>query len=247
MGMVIAGLSAVQSNQMDTIPAHMAKNLYLGNPDLVDEQVIKVLGCLPVVLAIAYCHQTGREFTHPRPDLSFIENFFLMMGHVEKSTGLPNPRYVSYVEKLWVLVADHEMTCSTAAFLQTASALPDAISCMISAMSALYGPLHGGAIEVAYKDVADIGSIENCQAKINRVKAGKERLFGYGHRIYRVTDPRSVHIQEVLSELGEEIAGDPLLKVAFELDRIAQSDEYFTSRRLKPNADLFAGFTYGAM
>lgn len=247
MGMIIAGLTAVQSTQMDTIPAHEAKNLYLGNPELVDRQVIKVLACLPTVTAIAYCHHAGRNFTPPRTELSYVENFFLMMGHVEKETGLPNPRYVKYFEKLWVCIADHEMTCSTAALLQTASSLPDAMSCMVSAISAMYGPLHGGAIEVAYKDIADIGSTRNCQAKIDRVKAGKERLFGYGHRVYRVTDPRSVYIQGVLAELQKEISEDPLLKIAFELNRIATSDEYFISRKLKPNADLFAAFTYGAM
>ncbi|KAA8649556.1 hypothetical protein EYZ11_006620 [Aspergillus tanneri] len=247
MGMIIAGLSALQSTQMEAIPAHAAQTLYLGHPHRVDEQIITVLAALPVISAVAYCHHTGRSFTPPRSDLSYIENLFLMTGHVEEATGLPSPRYVRYFEKLWVLIADHEMTCSTAALLQTASSLPDALSCMISAISAMYGPLHGGAIEVAYKDIAAIGSIEGCRAKIDRVKTGKERLYGYGHRVYRVTDPRAVYIQEVLGELQEEIAQDPLLSVAFELNRIAADDEYFTSRKLKPNADLFAAFTYGAM
>ncbi|RAL03097.1 citrate synthase [Aspergillus ibericus CBS 121593] len=247
MGMIIAGLSALQSTQMDTVPAHAAKNLYLGNPDAVDEQIITVLAALPMISAIAYCHHLNRPFTPPRRDLSYIENLFLMTGHVDPKTSLPNPRYVGYFERLWVLIADHEMTCSTAAMLQTASSLPDAISCLISAISAMYGPLHGGAIEVAYRDIAAIGSVDACKDKIERVKSGKERLYGYGHRVYRVTDPRAVHIQAVLSELQEEIAQDPLLKVAFELNRLAADDEYFVKRKLKPNADLFAAFTYGAM
>ncbi|KAL1634247.1 hypothetical protein SLS58_010752 [Diplodia intermedia] len=246
-GMIIAGLMAVQSSQMDLIPAHAAKNLYLGNAELVDEQVIRAMQSLSQITAAAYCHQTGRAFTPPRKDLSFVENFLLMMGHVEAGTGLPNPRYVSYFERLWLLIADHEMTCSTAAMLQTASALPDAFSCLVSATSALYGPLHGGAIEVAYKNIAEIGSVENIPAKMARVKAGKERLYGYGHRVYRVPDPRYKHIKEVLEELTAEIEGDPLLKVAFEVDRIAREDEYFTSRKLNPNADLFAALAYNAM
>ena len=247
MSMMIAGLTAVQSTQMDTIPAHAAKNLYLGNPDLVDQQVIRIFACFPMVSAAAYCHHMGREFTPPRAELSYIENLLLMMGHVDKETGFPNPRYVRYFEKLWTCLADHEMTCSTAALLQTASGLPDAISSMVSAISAMYGPLHGGAIEVAYKDIAEIGSTANVESKLERVRSGKERLYGYGHRVYRVTDPRSVHIQSTLGELMQEISEDPLLKVAFELNRVAVNDEYFTSRKLKPNADLFAAFTYGAM
>ena len=170
-----------------------------------------------------------------------------MTGHVEDATGLPNQHYVSVFERLWVLLADHEMTCSTAALLQTASSLPDLLSCLISAYSATYGPLHGGAIEVAYKDIETLGTVDNIAAKLERVKAGKERLFGYGHRIYRVQDPRYLFIKEIMEELGEEISSDPLLKVAFELDRVAQADEYFQKRHLKPNADLFAAFAYKAM
>lgn len=247
MGMMIAGLTALQSTQMNLVPAHAAKNLYLGNTDLVDQQIIKFMSSFAMISAAAYCHHTDRKFTHPRQELSYIENLQLMMGHVDRSTGLPNPRYVRCMEKLWILIADHEMTCSTAALLQTASSLPDVISCMVSAISAMYGPLHGGAIEVAYKNIEEIGSIENVQAKIDRVKAGKERLFGYGHRIYRVNDPRYAFIREIMTELQDEISKDPLLKIAFEVDRIAVEDEYFISRKLKPNADLFAAFVYKAM
>ncbi|EOD45286.1 Citrate synthase protein [Neofusicoccum parvum] len=246
-GMIIAGLMALQSSEMDLIPAHAAKNIYLGNLSLVDSQLIRVMQSLSQICAVAYCHQTGRTFTPPRADLTFIENFLLMMGHTEAATGLPNPAYVAKFERLWLLIADHEMTCSTAAMLQTASAMPDALSCLASATSALYGPLHGGAIEVAYKNIAEIGSVDNIPPKIARVKAGKERLYGYGHRVYRVPDPRYRHIKEVLEDLTAEIEDDPLLKVAFELDRVARTDEYFTSRKLNPNADLFAALAYNAM
>ncbi|KAE8167479.1 citrate synthase-like protein [Aspergillus tamarii] len=247
MGMVIAGLSALQSSDMDAIPAHVGKTIYLNNPELADQQIIRVMANMSMLTAAAYCHHIGRDFTPPRQGLTYIENFLLMTGHVEAATGLPNPRYVNAIERLWVLIADHEMTCSTAALLQTASALPDVISCMVSAISALYGPLHGGAIEVAYKNIESIGSIANVPAKIARVKAGKERLYGYGHRVYRVTDPRFVFIREILNELSEEVDKDPLLKVAFEVDRVASEDEYFTSRNLRPNADLFAAFVYKAL
>ena len=232
---------------MNRIPAHAAKNLYLGNPDLVDEEVLILLGSYVYIIAIVYCHHSRREFTKPRPDLSYIENLFLMTGHVDPKTSLPNPKYVDMVERLWTLIANHEMTCSTAALLQTASSLPDIYSCMISALSALYGPLHGGAIEVAYKNIQEVGTIENAQAKIDRVKSGKERLYGYGHRVYKVTDPRSIFIKEIADELQAEIAEDPLLKVAFEIDRIASTDEYFVSRKLNLNADLYAAFAYSAM
>ena len=247
MTMIIGGLSALQASQKELIPAYAAKDLYLNQTEVVDQQVVVVLANMAMICAASYCHHMGREFNKPDPSLSYVENMLWMMGHVDSTTGKPNPKYVKCVEKLWILIADHEMTCSTAALLQTASALPDAISSMISAVSAFSGILHGGALEVAYKNIAEVGSVDNAQAKIDRVKAKKERLFGYGHRIYRVTDPRAHFIKEMLVELEEEVKRDPLLKVAFEMDRIAQDDEYFTSRKLKPNADLFATFVYKAM
>jgi citrate synthase len=247
LGMMIAGLSALQSTDMNAVPAHAAKNLYLGQPQNVDEQIIRVMSSLSMITAAAYCHHSGRDFTSPRKDFSYVENFLLMTGHIDKSTGVPNPRYVGIIERLWATVADHEMTCSTAALLQTASALPDVISSLISAISASYGPLHGGAIEVAYKNIEEIGTVDDVPAKIERVKAGKERLYGYGHRVYRVTDPRFTYISEILGELSEEVSKDPLLQVAFALDNAAAQDEYFISRKLRPNADLFAAFAYKAL
>lgn len=245
--MMIAALSALQSTQMHLIPTYAARNLYLGDSSLVDQEIVKFIANFAAIAAAAYCHHTARPYTEPRTELSYIENFFVMTGHVDPTTQLPNPRYVEYFERLWVLIANHEMTCSTAALLQTASSLPDVISCMISALSASYGPLHGGAIEVAYKNIEAVGSVENAQAKIDGVKAGKERLFGYGHRIYRVKDPRSVFIRQIVDDLGDEISKDPLLKVAFEIDRLASEDEYFVSRKLNLNADLYAAFAYKAM
>ncbi|KAJ8129390.1 hypothetical protein O1611_g4242 [Lasiodiplodia mahajangana] len=246
VGMMIAGLSALQSCDMSAVPAHAAKNLYMGQPQNVDAQIIRVMSSLSMITAAAYCHHTGRAFTPPRKDFSYVENFLLMTGHVE-DTGLPCPRYVSVLERLWATVADHEMTCSTAALLQTASSLPDVISSLISAFSAVYGPLHGGAIEVAYKNIEEIGSVDGVPAKLERVKAGKERLYGYGHRVYRVTDPRFTYIKDILNELTDEISKDPLLQTAFALDRAASEDEYFISRKLRPNADLFAAFAYKAL
>ena len=164
------------------------------------------------------------------------------MGFIDVSTGVPIAHHVSCLERLWTLVADHEMTCSTAAFLQTALSLPDPISCLNSAINVGYGILHGGAIEVAYKNIADVGSVDNVSEKIETIKSGKERLFGYGHRIYKVVDPRSIFIREILEEFGEEAKSDRLLRVVFEIDLVASIDEFFTSRKLHLNADLFASF-----
>ena len=247
MAMIIAGLSALQASQKELTPAYRARDLYSTDPILVDSQCVTVLASMAMISAASYCHHTGKKFNEPDPKMGYVENMLWMMDHVDAATGRPNPKYVQCVEKLWILIGDHEMTCSTAALLQTASALPDALSALISAVSAFYGILHGGALEVAYKNIAEVGSACNAQSKIDRVKRKEERLYGYGHRVYRVTDPRAIFIKDMLSELKEEVDRDPLLKVAFAIDDIAQKDEYFTSRGLKPNADLFATFVYKAM
>ncbi|ORY55257.1 citrate synthase-like protein [Pseudomassariella vexata] len=247
VGMQIAGLSCLQSLDMSAVPAHTAKALYIRNPKRVDEQIVRVLASLSMITAASYCHHVSIAFKPPRADLSLVENFLFMCGFVETDTGLPSSRHVNILERLWVLVADHEMTCSTAALLQTASSLPDVISCLISAFAAGTGPLHGGAIEVAYKHIGEIGSVDNIPARLAAVKSGKDRLYGYGHRVYRVTDPRFTFISEILGELAEEIEKDPLLKVALALDKAAAEDEYFISRKLRPNADLFAAFVYKAL
>ncbi|OJD32186.1 citrate synthase [Diplodia corticola] len=247
VGMIISGLMALQSQDMDLVPAHAAATIYHNDPALVDTQLVRIFSSLVQITAAAYCHATSRAFTPPRADFSTIENFFLMTGHIEAHTGLPNPRYVRYFETLWTLLADHEMTCSTAAMLQTASAMPDAISALVSAISAFYGPLHGGAIEVAYRHIRELGGVENIPAKMARVHAREERLYGYGHRVYRVPDPRYKPIQDILFELKSEVDADPLLKVALELDRVARHDDYFIKRKLNPNADLYATLAYNAM
>lgn len=245
--MIIAGLSALEASQPEAIPAYMAKNIYMGNNVAVHHQIIRVIASLASISAAVYCHKLGRQFTPPVPHLTYIENILLMMGHVNAETGRPDPKHVNYLQRLWVLTADHEMTSSTAAFLHTASSLNDPLMSLISGIGSSWGILHGGAIEVAYKDIQRVGSVSAVQEKINAVKSGKMRLFGYGHRIYKVTDPRYVFIRQMLDELQTDIINDDVLAVALEIDRVASTDEYFTSRKIKANADLFASFVYKAL
>ena len=245
--MIISGLAALAASQPEAIPAYRAKNLYMGDGVAVHHQIIRVIANMASISAAVYCHKLGRQFTPPHPDLSYIENVLLMMGHVKEGTGRPDPKHVNYLQRLWILTADHEMTSSTAAFLHTASSLNDPIMNLISGIGSSWGILHGGAIEVAYKDIQRVGSVSAVHDKINAVKSGKMRLFGYGHRIYKVTDPRYVFIRQMLDELQADVTDDNILSVAMEIDRVASTDEYFTSRKIKANADLFASFVYKAL
>lgn len=135
---------------------------------------------MTIIVALIYCHQHDRNLVPPDPKLSFIENVLLMMGFVEQSTQLPDPKVVKTLDSLWVLYCDHEMTNSTAAFLHVASTLADPISCCMAYVASGNGPLHGGAIDLAYKAFARLESPDRVSKMISDVKAKKHRLFGYG-------------------------------------------------------------------
>lgn len=170
-----------------------------------------------------------------------------MMGFVEEDSQLPSPKVIDCLERLWVLYLDHEMTNSTTAFLHVASTLADPISCCTAYVASGNGPLHAGAVDLAYKNLQRLGTPDGVPTLIADVKAKKYRLFGYGHRIYKTVDPRTKFIRAMLDELSERENDNPLLAVALEIDRTASKDEYFTSRNLKANADLYGCFVYTAL
>lgn len=221
--------------------------MYQGNMKVIDEGVLRTLSTMAVVVALMYCHQRGHSFTPADPSKPFIENVLLMMGFVEKQTGLPSPKAVETLDRLWILYLDHEMTNSTAALLHVASTLADPISCCIGLVASANGPLHGGAIDLAYKKFQSLGTADNVPSLIEDVKAKKCRLFGYGHRIYKTVDPRAKYIRKMLDELADDSKENALLGIAMEIDRIASTDKYFTSRNLKANADLYGCFVYTAL
>ena len=196
--MIIAGLAAWAGSDPTVIPAFVGKNIYHGNLALVDTQIIRVMSAMGTLVAMAYCRFTMRDFTPANPHRSFVENMLIMMGRIDEQTGKPDPKHIDCFERLWILYADHELTNSTAAYLHVASTLADPFTSSIASISAAYGPLHGGAIETAFKTIQRVGKPENVKQLIEDVKAKKLRLSGYGHRIYKTVDPRSVFIREYI-------------------------------------------------
>ena len=246
--MVLAGLAAYAASDPSTVPtAADNPNLYQGKMEVVDKAIIRTISSMAVVVALVYCRQHNRNFTPPDPNGSFISNLLVMMGFVEESSKMPSAKAVGCLERLWVLYCDHEMTNSTAAFLHVASTLADPISCCTAYTASGNGPLHGGAIDLAYKTFVRLGIPENVPGLIADVKAKKCRLFGYGHRIYKTVDPRIKFVWEMLEELSDETRDNPLLAVALEIDNVASKDSYFTSRNLKANVDLYGCFVYTAL
>lgn len=244
--MLHAGLAAYASCDEGSREVHSSgKPFYLGNLENVDAAIVRTLSAFAVTIALAYCHNKGIDFTPANPNGSFIGNVLLMMGFAKD--GTPDSKIERCFEKLWVLYADHEMTNSTSAFLHASSSLTDPISALSAGVVCGYGPLHAAAIECAYVDFERIGNKENVYAFIEDVKAKKQRLFGYGHRIYKAVDPRAKWIQAMVEEHKDLVYSNPMLKIALEVDRIASTDPYFVSRNLKVNCDMYGCFLYTAM
>jgi citrate synthase len=159
----------------------------------------------------------------------------------------PDPRLERALDILFILHADHEQNCSTSAVRAVGSSQVDPYSAMTAGIAALYGPLHGGANEAVLRMLRRIGSIDKVPEFIEGVKAGKERLMGFGHRVYKNYDPRAKIIKQAAEDVFAVTGVNPLLKIAVELEKIALEDEYFVKRRLYPNVDFYSGLIYEAL
>ena len=158
-----------------------------------------------------------------------------------------NPVVVGALEKLFILHAEHELNCSTAAIRHMTSSLADVYTSLGGAITALYGPRHGGANEAVLKMLEEIGTLENIPAFVAAVKEKKRVLMGFGHRVYKNYDPRAKLVKQITEEVFAVTGREQLVDIAIELERIALSDEYFISRKLYPNVDFYSGVIYKAI
>jgi citrate synthase len=186
-------------------------------------------------------------FVYPDNSLSFTENFQSMMWKIAEPRYQPDPVLSRALDVLFILHADHEQNCSTTAMRVVGSAHADPYIATSAAAAALYGPRHGGANEAVIKMLEEIGSYDNVEPFIARVKAGETRLQGFGHRVYKNYDPRAKIIKRTADEVFRVTGQNPLLDIALKLEEVALEDEYFVSRKLYPNVDFYSGLIYQAM
>ena len=246
MMMIMAGLSAWTSSDPLMIPVIRGRDIYGNHPE-IDQYIARTLAALGSVVAIVYCHQNDVVFTSAKPQLSYVEDLLTMLGIVDPDSMEPRLEQVRELEKLLLLHAEHGMCNATAAFLHCASTRADPISCLIAALAAIYGPLHGGSNIITFGQLERIGKMENIPKLIEDVIARKQRLFGFGHRIYRAVDPRASILREKLMNIKRQGQDVPYLKIALELDRIVSTHLFFTSRELKANTDLCTVIAYQAI
>ncbi len=243
MGVVSALTSALTAFNAKSVDVNSEEDMY--------NAIVKLLGKIPVLVSWTYRKRIGLPLEYGDNSLDYVDNFLKLMF------GLPNEKYVinpviaKALDKLLILHADHEQNCSTSTVRVVGSSHAGLFASISAGISALWGPLHGGAnqgvIEMLEQIKADGGDLDKYIAKA-KDKNDPFRLMGFGHRVYKNFDPRAkiikVAAEEVLTELGIE---DPVLEIAKKLADVALHDEYFISRNLYPNVDFYSGIIYRAL
>jgi citrate synthase len=239
MGMLVSAVAALSTFYLDAKDIHDPENRL--------KQIVRLIAKMPTLAAACHRFSVGMPFVYPDNSLPFAANFLSMLWKVAEPRYDANPALARALDVLFILHADHEQNCGTTAMRTIASAHADPYSCVAGAAAALYGPRHGGANEAVIAMLNQIGSIDEVDAYVQRVKRGEVRLQGFGHRVYKNYDPRATIIKETADEVFAITGRNPLLDIALKLEEVALNDEYFTSRHLYPNVDFYSGLIYQAM
>ncbi len=239
MGMLVSAIAALSTFYPDAGEIHDPENRL--------KQIVRLIAKMPTLAAACHRFSVGMPFVYPDNSLGFTANFLSMLWKVAEPRYDANPQLARALDVLFILHADHEQNCGTTAMRVVGSAHADPYVSTAAAAAALYGPRHGGANEAVIHMLKSIGSVDEVPAFIDAVKAGKGRLQGFGHRVYKSYDPRAKIVKETADSVFAITGKNPLLDIALKLEEVALSDEYFTSRRLYPNVDFYSGLIYQAM
>ena len=210
-------------------------------------QTVRLIAKMPTIAAYTYRHSLGLPYVYPDNDLGYTANFMNMLWKMLEPKYLANPVLARALSILFILHADHELNCSTNAMRAVGSSQADPYLATAAAAAALSGPLHGGANEQVLRMLDQIGTKDRIPEYIEQVKAGKLKLMGFGHRVYKNYDPRARIIKWAAEQVFQVTGRNPKLDIALELEKIALEDEYFVKRKLYPNVDFYSGIIYQAM
>ena len=241
----------VLSSLTSALTAFNPKSVDVDSEEAVYNAVVKIMGKFPVLVAWTMRKNQGLPFKYADSSLGYVENILKMMFKKPGEKYVQNPVLINALDKLLILHADHEQNCSTSTVRIVGSSHAGLFASLSAGISALWGPLHGGAnqavLEMLEAIKEDGGDTKKYMAKA-KDKSDPFRLMGFGHRVYKNFDPRAkiikVAAEEVLNDLGVE---DPILEIAKGLAEEALADEYFVSRKLYPNVDFYSGIIYRAM
>ena len=239
----------ILSSMVNTLAAYYPESLNVF--ENIEIQATRLLSKLRTLAAFSYKKSIGKPIMYPLNNLSYCANFLHMMYSIPSEEYEVDPDMVRALNMLLILHADHEQNCSTSTVRMVGSSLPNLYATISAGISALSGPLHGGANEAVINMlqlIMDDGI--SCDEYVNKVKDKKSniRLMGFGHRVYKNYDPRARILKEMTSEiLGKKGIDDPMLDLARELEETALKDEFFIERKLYPNVDFYSGILYKAM
>ena len=241
----------ILSSMTSALTAFYPVNVDFNDKEELYKIIVRLLGKFPILGAWAMRKRNGWPLTYADSSLSYTGNLLKMMFEKPMEPFVVNETAAEALDKLLILHADHEQNCSTSTVRLIGSSHAGLFAAISGGVSALWGPLHGGAnqavLEMLEQIRQDGGDV---QKYINKAKDKNDpfRLMGFGHRVYKNYDPRARIIKQyadkVLAELGVD---DPLLDIAKTLEEAALNDDYFKARRLFPNVDFYSGIIYRAL
>jgi citrate synthase len=243
MGVLASATSALIAFNPSSVNVSSEEDMY--------KAIVKIMGKFPILVAYAQRKHTGQPYVSSDASLDYMQNFCQMMFSKEGTAYQANPIVLDALNKLLILHADHEQNCSTSTVRIVGSSHAGLYASISAGISALWGPLHGGAnqavLEMLEAIEKDGGDTKKYMAKA-KDKGDAFRLMGFGHRVYKNFDPRAkiikVAADQVLADLGVH---DPILDVAKGLEKEALEDQYFVDRKLYPNVDFYSGIIYRVM
>ncbi len=220
-------------------------------PDNTELHIIRLLAKFPTLATWCYKKSKGHPINYPKNSLDYCANFLNMMFALPVEDYKIDPVVSAALNKLLILHADHEQNCSTSTVRLVGSSKANIYSSISAGISALWGPLHGGAnqevIEMLEEIKNDGGDVQKYIDKAKDKNSGF-RLFGFGHRVYKNFDPRAKIIKKAAYDVLEKLGvNDPILEIAKGLEEAALKDDYFVSRKLYPNVDFYSGIIYRAL
>ncbi len=241
----------VLSSLTSALTAFNPKSVNVENDKEMYEAVCKTMGKFLVIATWTYRKSMGYPLNYYDNTKGYVENFMRLMFEIPTGPYASNPVIIDALNKLFILHADHEQNCSTSTVRMVGSSHAGLFASISAGVSALWGPLHGGANQAVLEMLEEIqkngGDADKYMAKA-KDKDDPFRLMGFGHRVYKNFDPRAKIIKkaadEVLATLG---VNDPILAIAKRLEEAALVDEYFVSRKLYPNVDFYSGIIYRAL
>ncbi|HET9326119.1 MAG TPA: citrate synthase [Candidatus Eisenbacteria bacterium] len=215
------------------------------------ETIVRLIAKMPTIAAHSYKHSIGQPFVYPDNQLGYSANFMRMMFSTPCEPYIVDPVLAKAIDLLFILHADHEQNCSTSTVRVVGSSRANLFASIAAGISALWGPLHGGAnqevIEMLERIAAEEGSARKFLDKA-KDRNDTTRLMGFGHRVYKSYDPRAAILKKACSQVLGRVGGSSrLLEIAMSLEEIALKDEYFVARKLYPNVDFYSGVIYKAL